>query len=348
MKLSLIMPIYNGSNYIDNTISYILESNIDDFELILINDGSKDDSLEICAKYAKKDSRVKIISKENGGIADARNCGIIHAKGEYIAFVDQDDYVELKVLMDAIGSYRQDIIIFSTVKDYGNKFEPCDTVKNTRVLTTKKEIFEDCIWPMVYQASNRGAVSYLGHVWQGLYKKNIVSSKGIKFKKYVSIEDDFIFLLEFLLNSESIALITDVGYRWVVNYKSTTYNKTYIEDMQNKCEKYYSHICNLLTKSDFFSAEYQEQYIQMSKQVLGVRLVINEGNSRNLVNSLKEIKKFRKLNRKVFKGKYLGKPDSRKSAITMFYLLKFNAVLIALLLQKVIIYVHKANHGFGW
>lgn len=338
------MPIYNGANYIENTIPYILQSKTTDFELVLINDGSKDNSLTICRKYAEKNSRIRVFDKQNGGIADARNFGIAHASGEYIAFVDQDDFIELQTLMEALYSYKEDVIIFSTVKDYGNKYEPCDTVHNISVLKDEREIFENCIWPMVYPTANKGNVSYFGHVWQGIYKREIIDRRNIQFKKYVSIEDDFVFLLEFFLNSTSVALITKVGYRWVINYRSTTYKKEYIEDMQNKSEKYYSHINDILSKSDFFNKEYQKKYIQMAKQVLGVRLVINEGNNNNFLNSLKVLRDYRKQNDEFFTAEYLGQGASRKSAKILFYLLKSNAVLAALLLQKIIIYVHKIKY----
>lgn len=338
------MPIYNGANYIENTIPYILKYDSANFELVLIDDGSKDNSLAICMKYAKRDNRIKVINKQNGGIVDARNVGVSHASGEYVAFVDQDDYIELDTIMEALCSYKADVIIFSTVKDYGYKNEPCDTVHCTKIFNSKKEIFENCIWPMVYPAANKGDVSYYGHVWQGIYKRDIINRARIVFKKYVSIEDDFIFLLEFFLNSSSVALITNVGYRWVINLQSTTYKKVYINDMQNKCEEYYSYINGILSKSEFFDEECQEKFIQMTKQVLGVRLVINEGNSSSFLNSVQILRNYRKQNDKFFIKGYLGQGASRKSANILFCLLKANAVLTALLLQKLIIYIHKIKY----
>lgn len=339
------MPIYNGSNYIEKTISYILESNQVDFELVLVNDGSKDNSLTICMEYAKKDTRVKVVNKENGGIADARNYGITYANGEYIAFVDQDDYIELKVLMKILGSHREDLVIFSTIKDYGNKFEACDIVSSSKILDDRKEIFKNCIWPMVYPTESKGDVSYFGHVWQGIYKRSVVTKNNIEFKRYVSIEDDFLFLLEFLLYSESVALITDIGYRWVINYESTTYHKMYIENLQNKCERFYAYVNNILTRSDLFSENYQKNYVKMTKQVLGVRLVINEGYNKNFRSSLKILRTYIKQNRKEFKGKYLGKSDSRKSAKIIFYMLKFNMILSVMILQKMIIFMHEIKYS---
>ncbi|GGH81627.1 glycosyltransferase involved in cell wall biosynthesis [Pullulanibacillus pueri] len=92
--ISIIVPIYNIENYIEKCINSILEQTFPHFELILINDGSTDHSGEICEEYAKKDIRVRVIHKENGGPASARNLGLDVAKGDYIGFVDGDDYID--------------------------------------------------------------------------------------------------------------------------------------------------------------------------------------------------------------------------------------------------------------
>ena len=93
-KLSIIVPVYNVEQYLDKCIKSILNQTFKDFELILVDDGSIDNSGEICDEYAKKDSRVKVIHKKNGGLAAARNTGLIIARGDYVGFVDSDDWIE--------------------------------------------------------------------------------------------------------------------------------------------------------------------------------------------------------------------------------------------------------------
>lgn len=330
------MPVYNGASYIKKTIPYIL-SNSHDFELLLVNDGSKDDSLNICKEFAKSDRRIKVINKHNGGIADARNYGLSKASGEYLAFVDQDDYIELDTIMGILSDHNEDIILFSTVKDYGSKKEPCDTVKERRFYNNKKDIFDNFIWPMVYPTANNGNVSYLGHVWQGIYKRNMITNAQISFKKFVSIEDDFIFLLEAFLASNSVKTNTSIGYRWVINLSSTTYKRNYIENMLDKCERYYSFTNTILRNSEFYNNDKISLYEKMSKQVLGVRLVINEGNNNDFHKSLNILKSYRKENQTVFSGNFLGEGAARKTAKYIFNLLKCNFVLGALVFQKIII-----------
>ena len=97
-KISVIVPVYNAEKYLHRCIDSILSQTFTDFELLLINDGSKDSSGAICDEYAAKDNRVRVFHKENGGASSARNLGLDNAKGEWIAFVDSDDLLEVNML----------------------------------------------------------------------------------------------------------------------------------------------------------------------------------------------------------------------------------------------------------
>ena len=97
MKISIITPVYNVEKYIHRCIDSILAQTFTDFELLLIDDGSKDNSGKICDEYAKSDKRIRVFHKENGGVSSARNLGVDEAKGEYISFIDPDDWIELNM-----------------------------------------------------------------------------------------------------------------------------------------------------------------------------------------------------------------------------------------------------------
>src|SRR5690606_27273688 len=92
-KVSVIIPVYNAEKYLRECIDSVLAQTFDDFELLLINDGSTDGSGKICDEYAQKDARVKVFHKENGGVSSARNLGLDNAKGEWITFIDSDDWI---------------------------------------------------------------------------------------------------------------------------------------------------------------------------------------------------------------------------------------------------------------
>ena len=98
--ISIILPVFNSENYLADTIESIINQSYKNFELIIINDGSKDSSGKICDNYAEKDKRIKVIHKENGGISDARNTGMRIASGEYLTFCDHDDIYMQDLLLE--------------------------------------------------------------------------------------------------------------------------------------------------------------------------------------------------------------------------------------------------------
>lgn len=115
IKVSVIMPVYNSENYLEKCVDSILEQDLDNFELLLIDDGSTDKSVEICDAYAQKDKRVRVFHISNSGICKARNFGLSQAKGEYIAFSDHDDYVKpnfLKENYEYAKKHSADIVKF--------------------------------------------------------------------------------------------------------------------------------------------------------------------------------------------------------------------------------------------
>ena len=112
--ISIIVPVYNVEEYLKQCLDSILEQTFSDYEVILVNDGSTDNSGLICQEYAEKDSRIRYFEKENGGLSDARNYGIEQAQGEYLTFVDSDDFLDkmhLNVLYTALVSNNVDISI---------------------------------------------------------------------------------------------------------------------------------------------------------------------------------------------------------------------------------------------
>lgn len=122
VKISIIVPVYNSSRYLEKCFDSIRDQTYTDFEVIVINDGSTDCSGEICDKYAELDNRFKIIHKENGGVSKARNIGIDNANGEYITFIDSDDWIDVDYLQEFIETADPncDLIVLGIVCNYSN------------------------------------------------------------------------------------------------------------------------------------------------------------------------------------------------------------------------------------
>lgn len=123
-KISIIVPVYKVEKYIHKCIDSILAQTFTDFELILVDDGSPDNCGKICDEYAKKDKRIKVIHKKNGGLSDARNAGLEVAIGDYIGFVDSDDYIEhdmYEILYNICVNHNCEIASCSSIIHYSNK-----------------------------------------------------------------------------------------------------------------------------------------------------------------------------------------------------------------------------------
>ena len=123
IKLSIIVPVYNSEKFLNKCINSLINQTIKNIEIILINDGSSDNSLNICNEFAKKDSRIKVFSQENSGQATARNVGLDNATGEYITFTDADDWVDpdyYEKLLNTALNHNADVACASIIRERKN------------------------------------------------------------------------------------------------------------------------------------------------------------------------------------------------------------------------------------
>lgn len=240
-KISIIVPIYNGENYIDKCIQSILNQTYSNIEVLLINDGSSDNSKKICEEYEKKDNRIKLINKENAGPGSAKNTGINHATGDYIGFVDSDDYIEkdmFEVLYNLSVENDADIsmVAFTKVVD-GKKMNTINFSGETIIynkIEAMKELFLD-----------REIKNYS---WNKLFKKELF--EGVRFPEKLKYEDvDITYRLFEKINKLVYKKVSKYYYvqrgNSIVN--SNLYNnlKDYVivtknryEDLKNKYEEF--------------------------------------------------------------------------------------------------------------
>lgn len=189
--VSVIVPVYKVENVLHYCIDSILNQTYKNFELILVDDGSPDDSGKICDKYAKKDNRIKVIHKENGGVSSARNCGIDAAKGKYICFVDSDDYVNknyLEILIRTKSEHPEFDNIwcyFQTVTDY-------DSMVGNLIVDDNKNIYSvKDIMTLHEKWLDAGPVCKL-------YDRKTILENGLTFDSNLSLGEDLIFNFQYL------------------------------------------------------------------------------------------------------------------------------------------------------
>lgn len=185
-RISVVVPVYNVEDCLCRCIDSILFQTFADFELICVNDGSTDNSLKILQQYQKFDERIKIISKENGGLSSARNAGIANSGGEYILFVDSDDYlssVALEILYKNAAEFDADVVVFDYVEgDFSYTNPQYKTMPNYREILKNK----------VFNASLLAEDSYKYFsvtAWSKLYKADVIKNNNLKFCEGVYYED---------------------------------------------------------------------------------------------------------------------------------------------------------------
>ncbi len=182
--ISVIVPIYNVENYLRQCLDSILEQTFHNLDILLVNDGSTDGSGQICQEYLEKDSRIRYFEKENGGQADSRNYGIERAQGEYITFIDSDDWVTktyIEELYSKLQHYNADISISnyfclqeSNATFYKHVFEPWEKEYDSKYL-------------LEHYFDIQGGDFFLSTVWGKLYKKSLFEY--LRFAKGMMSED---------------------------------------------------------------------------------------------------------------------------------------------------------------
>ena len=183
-EVSIIVPVYQVENYIRQCIDSILVQTFTDFELILVDDGSKDRSGKICDEYAVLDQRVKVIHKENGGLSDARNCGMDQAVGNYFMFVDSDDYIAptmLEYLYKALMNKEADIAVCNFLHFFEEDRKRDFSTNIQSEVLSGAEIF--------YSIKNERVYGIWTVAWNKLYKRETLGNVRFRFGKYH--EDEF-------------------------------------------------------------------------------------------------------------------------------------------------------------
>jgi len=208
-KISIIVPIYNAQKTIERCIDSILNQDFSDFELILIDDGSKDNSGKICDTYAGKDQRVRVIHKENSGVSVSRNLALREAKGEYLQFLDADDWITpnaTRLLVESMETNDCDMVIADFYRVIGER------------LSHKGSIDEDGVLSREEFANNmmeNPADFYYGVLWNKLYKRSIIEKYQLCMNPKISWCEDFMFNLEYIRHCENIFVLQVPIYYYV-------------------------------------------------------------------------------------------------------------------------------------
>lgn len=209
-SISIIVPIYNAEKYLHRCINSILKQTYANYELLLIDDGSTDSSSSICSEFALRDERIIFFHKSNGGVSTARNIGLKNAIGDFIVFVDADDWVEELYLENLYKTYKNskeevDLVMGYATRHENNKEEkehyPCCEVSNSDL--SNLFLYNDLIWHT--------------SPWGKLYKRLIITNNNLCFDKDMHIGEDAIFLFSYILKCRKIKIINSNDYHYVID-----------------------------------------------------------------------------------------------------------------------------------
>ena len=244
--LSVIIPIYNGGHYLSKLIESIVNKNrelIEKIEIILINDGSTDDSWEYCEKLAEEIKQIKCISKENGGIASARNYGLRYASGQFITFCDQDDMV-LKAYLPFIEVMQKnncDTLITDVTVSQGGQLKKQNRIILDEVcdLNSINSLVRFYIggrkFPLKYPLQQE--VNVPNSIWNCIFSSRLIKEKKIYFEAFVDFDDDWKFCVENVLHSKRVYLAKESFYVWTINSSSESHTPKYIPDLYERRQR---------------------------------------------------------------------------------------------------------------
>lgn len=220
--ISIIVPVYNVEKYLSKCIESILHQTYKNWELLLIDDGSHDNSGKICDEYALNDSRIKVFHKANGGVSSARNLGLEKALGDFIMFVDSDDWIGekcLEICTKEIIENDLDALQFGFTAVFPNQETP--RIKESTSILNGGE----------YIQTN----SFNVCVWGGIYKKKIIDDYKLKFIQQLKLAEDQIFTLNFFKHTQRIKYIDKPMYYYLQRMDSAIHTQK-SNDMLLSCE----------------------------------------------------------------------------------------------------------------
>lgn len=217
--VTVVIPIYKTHQYLRKCVDSVLSQTYRDLEIILVDDGSPDECPAICDEYATKDSRIKVVHKRNGGLSDARNCGIDKASGRYIVFIDSDDYIlntHIEGLYDAMSKNDADMAVCNQVYLEGEKSSfavkmPQTVIRSRSNSDKDRERAQRKIYNLIRKV-NRKSDAIIASILRRMFKVSIIREHDLRFPVGTKIGEDRVFIQRYLPYVYTLAAIKDATY----------------------------------------------------------------------------------------------------------------------------------------
>ena len=231
-KVSIIVPIYNVKNYLGRCLDSLLSQRLKEIEVIAVNDGSTDGSLKILEEYALRDNRIVVIDKQNGGVSSARNVGLEVAKGNFLGFVDPDDWTEADMyeqLYQTAIQENADIVMCTYTREFGTHSKIKDFQLPKKAIyeyeKVRSELLRRLIGPLNEEMSRPELLDAWGTVWSKLYRADVIKKNGIEFVdlERIGTNEDSLFNIHTFYHTKKFVFLNKPLYHyWRANTGSLT------------------------------------------------------------------------------------------------------------------------------
>ena len=341
VKISVIVPVYNVEAYLEKAVDSILNQTFNDFELILVNDGSTDRSKEICEKYLSIDERVKFINQDNQGAHNARNNALKVAKGKYVCFFDSDDYLEpnmLNDLYDLAKRYDSDLVISGfNINTYYNdndyitiKYIPY-TSNNEDIINYNNEV------DFRKEAYHNFDINMFYPPWNKLYKLSYLKNNEIEFP--ITYRDDFPFVLRVIRDIDNVTFTKKIYYNFIRKRQDSETQK-YVKNLYDKREEEHGFMLDLYRHWELLDDENSFEMISRRYIDRLIECIVNLYNKECTLNDderISEVKRY--FENENFKT-CIEKAKPRKQYLKLMYLpLKLRSPKLTLSMCKFINYI---------
>ena len=298
-EVSIIVPIYNVEKYLNRCLDSLVNQTFKDIEIIALNNGSTDSSLDILKDYASNDNRITIIDNENLGVSKARNIGIDKASGKYIVFVDSDDWIDtnmIEVLHSNITKNNCDLVMCTYVREFDDHSkEKIFNLPDVNLYVddeVKEQLLRKLIGPVGKELANPEYLDALGTVWAKMYKTSLLKNNNLKFVDLSEIGsgEDTLFNVYAFNEADRVILLNKPMYHyWRGNTNSIT--SRYIPNFIEKRRKFFSYFRNFIDANDFGDEYKVALNNRICTSVLGMGLLeCSKSNDISIGRKMKNIK----------------------------------------------------------
>ena len=293
--VSIVIPVYNTAQYLSHTLDSVISQSYRNVQIICINDGSTDQSLSILEEYAKRDSRIEIISQHNSGLSAARNRGLETVKGDYVMFLDSDDWLDSDTVAKArthLVSNDVDVVLWGYVKEYDNRSIPVQPWTQNIVFSAGdvEKLTYRLIGLTGRELRNPALLDSPGTVWGKLYKTALLMETNAKFAdtNIIGSAEDVLYNIEVFSQATAVLYTTDIFYHYRKN-NFTSFTKTYKKDLIIQWQNLFDCMHQLVIK--YKMHESAKIALENRKALAIIGLGLNELDATSsFINQVKRIK----------------------------------------------------------